>query len=84
MTVGIVAGLGAVVFYQTLRVATYVFLQVIVGYRVPQPIREAAGAASAPFAGPWAIPLDARGEMLLGEILTLSFLHCGNVNANGG
>jgi len=35
--VGIIAGLGAVVFYEALRLATYFFLQVLAGYRVPLP-----------------------------------------------
>lgn len=33
--VGVVAGLGAVVFYDALRLSTYVFLQVMAGYHVP-------------------------------------------------
>ena len=43
MIIGIVAGLGAVVFYEALRFADYVFLQVIAGYKVPSPVGEGAG-----------------------------------------
>jgi H+/Cl- antiporter ClcA len=70
--VGIVAGLGAVVFYDALRLASYVFLQVIAGYHVPEPISEGGRVASTHFARPWAIPLVACGGALLGAILVFS------------
>jgi H+/Cl- antiporter ClcA len=70
--VGVVAGLGAVVFYDALRLASYVFLQVIAGYQVPQPISEGGHIASTHFARPWAIPLVACGGALLGAILVFS------------
>jgi H+/Cl- antiporter ClcA/CBS-domain-containing membrane protein len=70
--VGVVAGLGAVVFYDALRVASYVFLQVIAGYHVPEPVSEGGRLASAHFARPWAIPLVASGGALLGAILVFS------------
>jgi chloride channel protein, CIC family len=68
-TIGVVAGLGAVVFYDALRLASYVFLQLLAGYHVPTPVSEGAGAASAHFTRPWAIPLVACGGALLGAIL---------------
>jgi H+/Cl- antiporter ClcA len=67
--VGVVAGLGAVVFYDALRLASYFFLQVIAGYKVPEPISEGGRIASAHFARPWAIPLVASGGALVGAIL---------------
>jgi chloride channel protein, CIC family len=70
--VGVVAGLGAVVFYDALRLATYVFLQLIAGYHIPTPVSEGASAASAHFTRPWAIPLVACGGALLGAILVYS------------
>jgi H+/Cl- antiporter ClcA/CBS domain-containing protein len=70
--VGVVAGLGAVVFYDALRLASYVFLQVIAGYHVPQPISEGGHIASTHFTRPWAIPLVACGGALLGAILVFS------------
>jgi H+/Cl- antiporter ClcA len=70
--VGVVAGLGAVVFYEALRLASYVFLQLLAGYRVPEPISEGGRLASAHFARPWAIPLVACGGALLGAILVFS------------
>jgi len=60
--VGIVAGLGAVVFYDALRLASYVFLQVLAGYHVPEPVSEGGRLASAHFARPWAIPSSPPGE----------------------
>jgi H+/Cl- antiporter ClcA len=70
--VGVVAGLGAVVFYDALRLATYVFLQVAAGYHVPEPVSEGGRLASVRFSRPWAIPLVASGGALLGAILVFS------------
>ncbi len=70
--VGVVAGLGAVVFYDALRLATYVFLQVMAGYHVPEPVSEGGHLASASFSRPWAIPLVAAGGALLGAIMVFS------------
>ncbi len=67
--IGVVAGLGAVVFYDALRFANYVLLQVIAGYKVPSPSGEGMGLGSSHFARPWAIPLVACGGALLGAIL---------------
>ena len=70
--VGVIAGLGAVVFYEALRLATYVFLQVLAGYRVPLPSSEGGRVASAHFARPWAIPLIACVGALMGAILVVA------------
>ena len=70
--VGIIAGLGAVVFYETLRLATYFFLQVLAGYKVPLPASEGGAAASAHFARPWAIPLIACVGALAGAVLVFT------------
>lgn len=67
--IGVIAGLGAVVFYEALRLATYVFLQVIAGYTVPTPVGEGGRAASPNFTRPWAIPLVACVGALAGAIL---------------
>jgi len=55
--IGVVAGLGAVVFYEALRLATDLFLGVLAGYRVPTPAGEGGAVGSAGYARPWAIPL---------------------------
>jgi H+/Cl- antiporter ClcA len=70
--VGIIAGLGAVVFYEALRLATYVFLQVLAGYKVPLPASEGGAVASSHFARPWAIPLIACVGALAGAILVFA------------
>src|SRR5487761_2584025 len=71
--IGIIAGLGAIVFYEALRLATYFFLQVLAGYKVPLPVVEGGRAASASFARPWAIPLIACVGALLGAIIVFRF-----------
>ncbi len=67
--IGVIAGLGAVVFFEALRAATYLFLQVLAGYTVPTPAGEGGRAASASYVRPWAIPLVACLGALLGALL---------------
>ncbi len=55
--IGVIAGLGAVVFYEALREATRLFLGILAGYHVPTPAGEGNAAGSAHYARPWAIPL---------------------------
>ena len=55
--VGIIAGLGAVAFYQTLALATHLFLTDLAGYQIPTVASEGFLAGSAHFVRPWAIPL---------------------------
>jgi CIC family chloride channel protein len=71
--IGIIAGLGAIVFYEALRLATYVLLQLLAGYQVPLPAVEGGRAASASFARPWAIPLIACAGALAGAIIVFKF-----------
>jgi CIC family chloride channel protein len=73
VVIGVIAGFGAVVFYDTLRLSDYLFLQVIAGYKVPVPVGEGARLASAHFVRPWAIPLVACVGALLGAILVFRF-----------
>jgi len=70
--IGIVAGLGAVVFFEALRAASYLFLQVFAGYKVPTPVGEGGRAASPYFVRPWAIPVVACVGALLGAILVFT------------
>ena len=67
--IGVVAGLGAVVFYETLRFADFVLLRIVAGYKIPSPAGEGAAMASSHFVRPWAIPLVACTGALLGAIL---------------
>ncbi len=55
--IGVIAGVGAVVFYEALRVSTHLFLGVLAGYHVPTPAGEGNAVGSAHYARPWAIPL---------------------------
>ena len=55
--VGIIAGLGAVAFYQTLTLATHLFLTDAAGYQVPTAASEGFLTGSTHFVRPWAIPL---------------------------
>ncbi|MFZ1063524.1 MAG: chloride channel protein [Acidimicrobiales bacterium] len=70
--VGVIAGLGAVVFYESLRLATYVLLQVLGGYKVPLPASEGGRVASGSFTRPWAIPLIASAGALAGAVLVFA------------
>jgi H+/Cl- antiporter ClcA/uncharacterized protein with PhoU and TrkA domain len=55
--IGVIAGLGAVVFYSALVLATHFFLGTLAGYRPPTPAGEGNALGSSGFARPWAIPL---------------------------
>ena len=72
--IGVIAGLGAVVFFEALRGASYLFLQVIAGYTVPTPVGEGGRAARPHFVRPWAIPLVACLGALVGAILVFGSL----------
>lgn len=70
--IGVIAGLGAIVFYEALKLSTYFFLEVLAGYHVPLPVSEGSRVASASFARPWAIPLVACVGALAGAILVFA------------
>lgn len=55
--IGVIAGLGAVVFYLALTQATHLLLGVLGGYTPPEAAGEGGGAGSGGFTRPWAIPL---------------------------
>lgn len=67
--IGIVGGLGAILFYTALEAASHLFLGVLAGYVPPTP----AGEGGAPITGaarPWAIPLVvALGGLISGLIV---------------
>lgn len=71
--IGIVAGLGAVVFITALEAATGLFLESLGGYTPPSPIGEGNAAGSAGFDRPWAIPLVVALGGLISGILTVRF-----------
>ena len=67
--IGVVGGLGAILFYTALEVATHLFLGVLAGYVPPTPAGE-GGAPITDAARPWAIPLVvALGGLISGLIV---------------
>ncbi len=70
--IGLVAGVGAVVFYEVLTLATHFFLGFLAGYQVPTPAGEGNAAGSAHYARPWAIPLVVGLGALLSGVLVFS------------
>lgn len=73
VVVGVIAGLGAVAFYNALVLAGHVFLNDLAGYQVPTPAGEGDLAGSATFAHPWVIPLVVGMGGLLSGALVFTF-----------
>ncbi len=69
IAIGVVAGLGAVVFYEALAVCTRLFLGVFAGYQVPTPAGERGFAQSSSGAREWLLPLITGGGALLAGLL---------------
>ena len=69
VTIGIIAGLGAVVFYVLLKYTGDFLLGYVAGYRIPTPVGEGGSRGSAGFARPWAIPLVTTGGALLSAFI---------------
>ncbi len=55
--IGVIAGLGAVAFFEALKAATYLFLHLLAAFNPPQTVAEGAGLGSSRFTRPWALPL---------------------------
>ncbi|HLI58080.1 MAG TPA: chloride channel protein [Solirubrobacteraceae bacterium] len=66
---GVIAGLGAVAFFEALRLATHLFLRDLGGYQVPTPAGEGHLHGSAGFPRPWSIPLIVGLGGLLSGVL---------------
>jgi CIC family chloride channel protein len=73
VTIGAIAGVGAVVFYEVLRLCTHFFLETLADYTVPTPAADGHVTGSAHAARPWALPLIAGGGALLGSVLVYRF-----------
>jgi chloride channel protein, CIC family len=69
ITIGVVAGLGAVVFYLVLKYTGEFLLGYLAGYHIPTPVGEGGGHGSAGFVGPWAIPLVTTAGALLSALI---------------
>lgn len=71
--IGIVAGLGAVVFYDGLHLATRLLLTDIGGYRPAQTAGEGGFRPASGFSRPWAIPLVVALGGLIAGFLVFTF-----------
>ncbi len=71
--IGVVSGLGAVVFFEALKVSTHLLLTRLGDYQVGGPKAEGNLRPSAHFSRPWAIPLIAGSGALLGAVLVYRF-----------
>jgi chloride channel protein, CIC family len=69
VTIGIIAGLGAVVFYLALKYTGEFLLGYLADYRIPTPVGEGGSRGSAGFARAWAIPLVTTGGALLSALI---------------
>jgi CIC family chloride channel protein len=73
VAIGLIAGLGAVVFYLALDYTGRFLLGYLGGYQVPQTTGEGGGRGSTTFSRPWAIPLVTFGGALLSAWLVAKF-----------
>ena len=73
ISIGIIAGLGAVVFYLALDYAGRFLLGYLAGYDVPKAVGDGGDPGSAGFDRPWAIPLVAFGGALVSALLVAKF-----------
>lgn len=71
--IGLVAGLGAVVFYTALHLATHYLLGSLGGYVPAGTAGEGGIHAASPFARPWAIPLVVALGGLVSGLLVFGF-----------
>ncbi|MGV0849337.1 chloride channel protein [Mycolicibacterium phlei] len=73
IAIGVIAGLGAVVFYLALDYAGRFLLGYLAGYDIPKPIGDGGDPGSPGFDRPWAIPLVAFGGALVSAFLVARF-----------
>ncbi|EID09483.1 chloride channel protein [Mycolicibacterium phlei] len=73
IAIGVIAGLGAVVFYLALDYAGRFLLGYLAGYDIPKPIGDGGDPGSPGFDRPWAIPLVTFGGALVSAFLVARF-----------
>src|SRR6201993_2716152 len=71
--IGVVAGLGAVIFYLTLRYTTHFLLGYVAGYHLPTPLVEGGSPGSPHYQRPWALPLVTTGGALVSALIVAKF-----------
>jgi chloride channel protein, CIC family len=69
ITIGVIAGLGAVVFYFALKYTEEFLLGYLADYHIPTPVGEGGSHGSARFERPWAIPLVTTAGALLSALI---------------
>lgn len=69
ITIGVIAGLGAVVFYLALKYTSEFLLGYLADYQIPTPVGEGGHRGSTGFARPWAIPLVTPGGAVLSALI---------------
>lgn len=73
IAIGVIAGLGAVVFYLALDYAGRFLLGYLADYQIPEPKGDGGDPGSAGYTRPWAIPLVAFGGALVSALLVAKF-----------
>ncbi|MBV8964683.1 MAG: chloride channel protein [Mycobacteriaceae bacterium] len=73
ITIGVIAGLGAVVFYLALDYAGRFLLGYLADYHVPQAAGDGGSPGSSGYTRPWAIPLVTFGGALVSALLVAKF-----------
>lgn len=73
ITVGVIAGLGAVVFYLALKYTTDFLLTYVAGYQIPTPLSEGGNPGSPGYVRPWAIPVVTTVGALASAIIVAKF-----------
>lgn len=73
VSIGIIAGLGAVVFFLALKYAGEFLLGTLGAYQQPQAIGDGGGSGSPGFSRPWAIPLITFGGALVSAFIVAKF-----------
>ena len=73
ISIGIIAGIGAVVFYLALDYAGRFLLGYLADYQIPKPLGEGGDQGSPGFSRPWAIPLVVFGGAFISAVLVAKF-----------
>ena len=71
--IGAIAGLGAVAFFEALKLSTRFFLHLVAAFNVPVAVAEGRGLGSSGFTRPWALPVVVGLGGLLAGILVYRF-----------